>query len=640
MNAHDRIREHLRLLYGGDSAKQAWKKLEPRLARFRRRHPHFKSSAESPAEPLTERDGMLITYGDQVTEPNRPPLQTLAEFLNAHTSDTIGDVHLLPHFPYSSDDGFSVIDYRQVDPKLGSWSDVERLERKFRLMFDAVINHVSRQSAWFQGFVRGEPPYTDYFIVVDPAEDLSKVVRPRALPLLTTVETSSGTKHVWTTFSEDQIDLNYRNPDVLIEIIDVLLLYVARGAQFLRLDAIAFLWKEIGTTCIHLPQTHRVIQLFRAVLDEVAPGVMLITETNVPHQDNISYFGDGTNEAQLVYNFALPPLVLHTFHTGNATALSQWAASLTLPSDRVTFFNFLASHDGIGINPARGILPGAAIDAMVERVRAHGGLVSYKSNPDGTQSPYELNVNWFDALSDPRSHEGIDVQVDRFIASQAIMLSLMGMPGIYFHSFFGSRGWPEGVKETGRNRTINRQKFDRAELERDLSDLKSLRHRVFARYRRLLMSRASSPAFNPYAPQQIVECGEAVFAVLRTARDEKQKVLCLHNVTNQPQIVRVDFRSVLGAMPATGASGQKQHPAPGLSPKGKGVCDLGENAIQTFPPPRCGGEDQGEGDPGGGGKCKMRPPATLRDLVSGENCGIGSKGELSLGAYQCRWLIE
>ncbi len=412
---------------------------------------------------------ILITYGDQLHDADQPPLRTLAEFCDTHLRGVVDGIHLLPFYPYSSDDGFSVIDYKQVNPALGTWDDVARVGQHFHLMFDGVINHISAQSEWFKAFLRDDPKYRDYFIVVEGDPDLSQVVRPRALPLLTEFTTPSGVKKVWTTFSADQIDLNYANPDVLLDIIDVLLFYVAHGAELIRLDAIAYLWKEIGTSCLHLPQTHRVIQLLRAILDEVAPHVALITETNVPHQDNLSYFGDGHNEAQLVYNFALPPLTLHTFHTGDASALTQWAASLTLPSDETTFFNFLASHDGIGLNPARGILRDDEITALVDRVVAHGGRVSYKSNPDGSTTPYELNINYFDALSDPNSSEPLALQIDRFVAAHAIMLALSGVPGIYFHSLFGSRGWPEGVTITGQNRTINRQKFDRAEVERELT---------------------------------------------------------------------------------------------------------------------------------------------------------------------------
>lgn len=482
---------------------------------------------------LSERDSLLITYGDQVQQRGKAHLQALTEFCETHLKDVVGGVHILPFYPWSSDDGFSVKDYRAVDPALGDWADIERLGRSFRLMFDGVINHMSAQGEWFQKFLAGEEPYRDYFFTVEGSPDLSKVVRPRALPLLTEFETLSGTRRVWTTFSADQVDLDFRNPDLLLEIFDILLMYAQRGAQFIRLDAIAYLWKEPGTTCIHLPQTHAVIQVLRAVLDEVAPHVRLITETNVPHMDNISYFGDGTDEAQLVYNFALPPLVLHTFRTGDAEILSGWASSLRLPSDRTTFFNFLASHDGVGLNPARGILSSADIDALVQQTLAHGGLISYKHNPDGSTSPYEMNINYFDALSDPSAEEPLELQVDRFMAAQAIMLSMVGMPGIYFHSLFGSRNWKEGVQLTKHNRTINRQKLKRVELEKQLADSTSLRSKVFTRYRELLKARSSSSAFDPHGHQKVLNVGKEIFAVLRTSRDESKQVLCLQNVSAQ-----------------------------------------------------------------------------------------------------------
>lgn len=480
---------------------------------------------------LSERDSLLITYGDQVQGRGKPHLQTLAEFCETHLRGVIGGVHILPFYPWSSDDGFSVKDFRTVDPALGDWKDIERLGSSFRLMFDGVINHMSAQGEWFQRFLNDEERYRDYFVTVDGSPDLSKVVRPRALPLLTEFETRSGTRRVWTTFSADQVDLDFRNPDVLLEIFDILLMYAQRGATFIRLDAIAYLWKEIGTTCIHLPQTHAVIQLLRAVLNEVAPHVRLITETNVPHLDNISYFGDGTDEAQLVYNFALPPLVLHTFRTGDASILSGWASSLRLPSDQTTFFNFLASHDGVGLNPARGILSSADVDALVEQTLRHGGLISYKHNPDGSTSPYEMNINYFDALSDPSGDEPLELQVDRFMAAQAIMLSMVGMPGIYFHSLFGSRNWKEGVQLTKHNRTINRQKLERSELENQLADSTSRRSMVFTRYRQLLKARSSSEAFDPHGGQRIADLGKEIFATQRISRDRSKQALCVQNVT-------------------------------------------------------------------------------------------------------------
>jgi sucrose phosphorylase len=514
---------------------------------------------------LTEQDVFLITYGDQVTEQGQAPLRTLAEVLEetvwgGTSARGITGLHVLPFYPYSSDDGFSVIDYTAVDPELGSWDDIERLGRRFRLMFDAVINHISAESEWFRGFLEGDPRYADTFIVVDPDTDLSDVVRPRDRPLLTPVETADGQeKWVWTTFSADQIDLNYANPDVLLDVIDVLLLYVEKGAEVIRLDAIAYIWKEVGTPCIHLEEAHRLVKLLRAVLDIVAPHVVLITETNVPHEENVSYFGDDGDEAQMVYQFPLPPLVLHAFHSGDARRLATWAAQVSTPSDSglashaTTFFNFLASHDGIGVRPVEGLLSRAEIQALVERTQRHGGYVSYKAG-DGGKSVYELNISYFDALSNPNGGESLDLQIRRFLASQAIMLSLAGVPGIYVHSLFGSRSYHAGVEETGRPRSINREKFSRAQLEQALADPSSLRHRAFHPYMDLIRVRVSEPAFHPDGGQRVLVPGEmgngrdaqALFALVRTDPAGDGEVLCIHNVSFSEQLFRAALRD-LGA---------------------------------------------------------------------------------------------
>lgn len=530
-------------LYGDVSGMQTFERLRQTIASY----PSIKPRGSG---DLTQRDAMLITYGDQVREPDRPPLQTLAEFCARHLTNVMSSVHILPFYPYTSDDGFSVVDYRAINPELGNWDDVAQLGARFRLMFDAVINHISSKSAWFQGYLHGDEKYRNYFVTVEGEHDLSQVVRPRALPLLTKFSTPFGERAVWTTFSDDQIDLNYSNPDVLIEIADLLLFYAQHGADFIRLDAIAYMWKEIGTSCIHLTNTHRVIQLFRAVLDVAAPHVRLITETNVPHVDNIAYFGDGANEAQLIYNFALPPLTLHTFQTGDARALSQWATSLSLPSRQVTFFNFLASHDGIGLNPARGILSNREIDALVERTLAAGGFINYKHNSDGTRSPYEMNINYFDAVGFGAADD--QAAVDRHVAAHSIMFALVGMPGIYFHSLFGSRGWPEGVQQLGYNRAINRQKLERDELEAELADRNSRRAQIFSRLSHLLRARADHPAFHPFGEQQVIDCGPAVFALLRTAPDGRsphrdlRRALCLVNVSSEVQLVQLPWRNLLG----------------------------------------------------------------------------------------------
>jgi glucosylglycerate phosphorylase len=522
-------------LYGDATGRAALRRLLPLIESYRGRVP------ARPVAGLTASDAILIAYGDHVTEPGQPPLRTLADFCTRycgrHLAGSVSTLHILPFYPASSDDGFAVIDYHAVDPALGGWEDIAGLGQRFGLMFDAVINHVSSQSPWFQSFLLDDAAYRDFFITVPPdttEADLAMVVRPRTLPLLTAFEGSAGPKTVWTTFSADQIDLNYANPAVLLAIVDTLLFYAEQGARLLRLDAIAYLWKEPGTPCINRPQVHTILRLLRGVLDAVAPHVLLITETNVPHLENISYFGDGYHEAQLVYNFALPPLTLHALQSGSAAKLSAWAGTLRLPSPRATFFNFLASHDGIGLNPARGILSEAEITGLEERTLELGGLVSYKSTPAG-RSAYELNINYRDALRDPGAQSSPERDLERFMTAQAIMLALPGVPGIYFTSLFGLPGWPEGVTITGRNRTINRQKFALADLEARIASSPAL-----DRYRCLLAARAASPAFDPYGIMEVVDTGnEAVFALWRAAPEGDPGVLCLHNVSGDFQRISI-----------------------------------------------------------------------------------------------------
>ena len=526
----DQIRDQLVALYGPAAADSMLPRLQELLARAAAAGPQ---PSGRPA-PLSQRDALLITYPDQVREPGLSPLACLERFLANHVAGMISGVHLLPFYPWSSDDGFAVKDYFAVEPTYGTWDDIRRMGQKFDLMFDAVFNHLSAQSEWFERFLRDEPGFEDFFVTVEGQPDLTGVVRPRALPLLTTFASARGPRQVWTTFSADQVDLNFKNPIVLLRVIKALLWYVRNGARFIRLDAIAFLWKEIGTSCLHLPQTHRVIQLLRSVLDRCAPHVRLITETNVPHAENVSYFGDGANEAQLVYNFALPPLVLHSLASANGRTMGCWAKTLRPPSSQTAFFNFLASHDGIGLNPARGILTEAEIAALVARTQRHGGFVSLKQLADGSTAPYEMNINYFDALSDPAGAEPLTLQVNRFLCAHALMLAMPGVPGIYFHSLFGSRGDRPAAEASGIPRRINRQKLERAPLEAALAQPGSLRARVFAGMTGLLRTRRELTAFHPNGPFEVVDCDPPLFLIRRAAPGGGNSVLCLHNLSGRP----------------------------------------------------------------------------------------------------------
>ena len=488
-----------------------------------------------------EKDIVLITYADQFSAPGEKALPVFTRFYNEWLSRSFSHVHLLPFYPWSSDDGFSVIDYHEVAPETGSWCDVAELKKSASLMFDFVCNHMSAKSKWFENYINQTPGYEDFFISVDPETDLSAVTRPRALPLLTPFTLHDGSvRHLWTTFSEDQIDLNFASPEVLIAMVDVLLHYLMEGARYIRLDAVGFMWKIPGTNCIHLEQTHRLIQLFRAITDRVAPGTVLITETNVPHKDNISYFGDGENEAQMVYQFSLPPLVLHAVHCQDVRALCQWASSLKLPSMKTTWFNFLASHDGIGLNPLRGILPESEILSLVEKLQQEGALVNWKNNPDGTRSPYEINVTYLDALSEKESED--NERIARFILAHAVLLSFPGVPAVYIQSILGSRNDYDGVERLGYNRAINRKKYRAGEIDAELEDNKSLRHSIYHRLTQLIAVRRTEKAFHPDSQTIFETSGTHVFKIIRTA-DNGERITALFNFSNHQQNIHSDIET-------------------------------------------------------------------------------------------------
>ncbi|EPC4015744.1 sugar phosphorylase [Enterobacter kobei] len=482
-----------------------------------------------------EKDVVLITYADQFSAKGEKALPVFTRFYNEWLARTFSHVHLLPFYPWSSDDGFSVIDYHSVAPETGSWQDVAELKQSASLMFDFVCNHMSAKSEWFANYLAQKPGFDDFFISVDPETDLSAVTRPRALPLLTPFKLHDGSvRHLWTTFSDDQIDLNFASPQVLIAMVDVLLHYLAEGARYIRLDAVGFMWKIPGTSCIHLEQTHCLIQLFRAITDAVAPGTVIITETNVPHKDNISYFGDGENEAQMVYQFSLPPLVLHAVHRQDVKALCQWAGSLVLPSTKTTWFNFLASHDGIGLNPLRGILPESEILSLVEKLQQEGALVNWKNNPDGTRSPYEINVTYLDALSSQDSPD--DERIARFILAHAVLLSFPGVPAVYIQSILGSRNDYEGVERLGYNRAINRKKYTAGQVDLELNNKQSIRHKIYSRLSEFIAIRRGERAFHPDAQAMFESLDEQILKIVRVA-DNGERITALFNFSHNVHTV-------------------------------------------------------------------------------------------------------
>jgi sucrose phosphorylase len=544
--------QRLRVLYPAPVAQSALAEIERILQVFHAHKPLDLMARErnfTPAERFTERDVILITYGDLLYKKRQSPLKTLGDFSDSYLKGTINTLHILPFFPSSSDRGFSVIDFETVDPLLGSWHDIEALEARYRLMFDGVINHVSSKSRWFVEFLAGNPDYEDFFIWFTTEEELTPeqrrmIFRPRTTPVLTRYETLKGPRYVWTTFSPDQIDLNYRNPKVLLRVIEILLFYVRQGSDILRLDAVTYLWNQPGTRCIHLEQTHEIIKLLRDIVSVVAPHVALITETNVPHHENIAYFGNGRDEAHMVYNFALPPLVLHTFYTGDAKVLSEWSKSITPPSETATYFNFLDSHDGIGLLGVKNILSAKDIDHICRRAADHGGFISYKTSEEGIEVPYEVNMTWYSALNKKQDGDPLRIQIKRFVASRAIALVLQGVPGIYLHSLFGTHNDHAAVEATRENRVINRAIVDLRSLLRSLRHPRSKKYRINRDLGKMIHTRCHHRAFHPNGAQKVLSVSPAVFVVMRTSPEGESIVLTVTNVTRIRRQVEIPLEDV------------------------------------------------------------------------------------------------
>lgn len=481
--------------------------------------------------PWNQQDVVLITYGDSIEKLGEPSMQTFLRFWETYLKPNLSIVHILPFFPYSSDDGFAVQDYMKVNPDLGNWEDIKRLGQEADLMFDLVINHVSASHEWFVNFKNGRAPWTDYFITCPQDADTSSVIRPRSKPLLTPVDTVLGKKWVWTTFSEDQVDLDVSNPEVLWELMRVFLFYLRQGARIIRLDAIAYLWKRLGTSCIHLPETHEVVKLMRDIADLIAPGTLLLTETNVPNDENLSYFGQG-DEAHMVYQFSLPPLVLHALYAGNASYLTRWLKSVPNTGNAATFFNFLASHDGIGVRPLEGLLPEGEKQVLLQAMQSYGGYISNKANADGSESPYEINISYFDAMQG--TIKGVDAyQEARFLASQTLMLQMKGIPAFYIHSLLGTKNAAGRVKDTGEKRSINRYKWPYDVLIKALENEKLHHGRILHELLRRIAIRREHKAFHPNAEQSVLEISPQVLVMIRESEDMQERIVCVANMLDE-----------------------------------------------------------------------------------------------------------
>ena len=530
---YSRVSEHLSIIYPDLNTKKLASELIAEMGMGRniqRPTPH--------RNHWDQGDAILITYGNTIQSSGELPLVTLSRFLDKYLKRQFTAIHILPFFPFSSDDGFSVIDYSTVNPSLGDWENIESISKKYKLMSDLVINHISSRSRWFENYKNDVTPGKDYFIEGNPSDDFSKVVRPRNSPLLTSVRTKAGIRHVWSTFSGDQIDLNFRNPNVLKEFVSIVRSYLNHGITIFRMDAVPFLWKQKGTSCTNLQPTHEIIKLFHTLIEYYFPSALIVCENNVPSNENLTYFGNA-NEAHVIYNFSLPPLLIYTLLTGRCSHLKNWMMSMPPAQSGTTYLNFIASHDGIGLRPLDGLISDDGIDKLVEKTKQSGGRVTYRKSREGSDKPYELNITLFDLLKSTFDSDEDNYSVERFLCAHSIMFALEGIPAVYIQSIFGSHNDLERLEHTQRNRSINRHIWDEFELEKELSDRQSPHARIFAELKRLLSIRKKQSAFHPNATQYTLHISDDIFAFWRQSINRDQSIFCISNVTATEKLINL-----------------------------------------------------------------------------------------------------
>ena len=316
------------------------------------------------------------------------------------------------------------------------------------------------------------------------------------------------------------------------------------GVKIFRFDAVAFLWKKLNSASINLPETHEVIRLLRSLLEHAEKDAVIITETNIPNTQNLTYFGNA-NEAHAIYNFSLPPLLINSLVTGNCLYLKRWLMSMPPSQNGTTYFNFIASHDGIGLRPAEGLLSDYELTTLVETMQEFGGKVSWRTTETGDPKPYEINIALYDALQGTTKGKD-NLGLQRFICAHAIMFGLEGIPGVYIHSLLGTKNDYEKVENTQQNRSINRHRWDYEILKDNLEDETNHHSIVLASLKELLDIRIKQPAFHPNATQFTLHLGLQMFGFWRQSLDRKQSIFCISNISgHEMELVIQDLNLIM-----------------------------------------------------------------------------------------------
>ena len=492
---------------------------------------------------IKETDILLITYADTFKEKKKKSFTVLNSFLEKFLKNSINIVHILPYYPSSSDGGFAVTNFFRIDGRHGNWSDLKKISKNFKIMSDVVLNHASSESKWFKNFLKNKGEGKDFFLSSNKEINTKNVIRARSHKLIQKFSTKKGDKFLWCTFSRDQVDFDFKNPKVLLMFLKLILFLQNKGVTFFRFDAVAFVWKRLDTSCVNLDQTHAIVRLFRTILNLSNKNCKIVTETNLPFHENLSYFGN-SDEANIIYNFSLAPLIINMLLKGNSAAFRRWSMSMPPAKDENCYLNFLATHDGIGLRPLEGILKNDDIKILIKTLKQFGSKFTYRKNKNNKKVIYEANISLFDALSG--TVKGRDnYSYHRFYCAHAIMLSFEGLPAFYIHSLFGTKNNLNLYKKTKINRAVNRSTYNYEYVKKMLKRNDTHIFKIFTNMMKLIDIRKKQIAFHPNATQYTLNLGNSFFGIWRQSIDRKQSIFAIYNVTNKYQRLNINKLNIL-----------------------------------------------------------------------------------------------
>ena len=488
---------------------------------------------------INESTSLVICYGNSVTDGNKKSLKVFNKFYKKYLKNNFNSVHFLPFYPSSSDSGFAVKDHYKIEPRLGSWKDVKLISKNCNVMADLVINHSSARGLWFSNFLKNKSPGKDYFFTVDKNFNSKKVIRPREHKLLKKIKLSNETKYLWRTFSPDQIDLNFKNPKVLIRFIKIIFNLINNGVRIFRLDAIAYLWKENGNTCINHTNTHNIIKFIRLVCNLLKTECIIVTETNLPEKENLSYFGNN-DEANWIYNFSLAPILVYSLLFEDSNKITKWSKNFPIAKLNNNYLNFIASHDGIGMRPIEGILSTNTQKKFLSRLKKNGGEFSYRKVQGVKKKVYEANITLFNAFKCSDFDKSGIFGFERYMAAHTIMISFDGIPAIYFNSMFGNSNDNSKYIISGNKRDLNRYRWNKDKIEDHLKDQNSKQNKYYKNMSNILAIRSKQKAFHPNAIRKTLKLGDNFFGLKRVSTDNKQSIYCITNMTSKLQLLKVN----------------------------------------------------------------------------------------------------